>query len=189
MIIIQSPNKFISNDNFNRIFIYLSGSTINNSNWQKDLIDYIRNNIQKYRIEKQDKIVLFNPRKENNNNMVSEEEIKEQIKWENENIKKSDIFTIFLDETELSNDIKVFYELGRNLKLFQEIYNDSINEHFLICYKKGYKQSTYLKEQINNDTKNLLKPIEINEISEYGELVLKKLKIYIKKLINLRKKI
>ena len=188
MNIIQSPNKFISNDNFNRIFIYLSGSTTNNSNWQKDLIEHIKNNIQKYSIENQDKIVLFNPRKENINNMVNEEEIKEQIKWENENIKKSDIFTVFLDETELSNDIKVFYELGRNIKAFQEIYNDSINDHFLICYKKGYKQPTYLKEQINNDTKNLLQPIEINEISEYGELVLKKIENLYKKTDQFTKK-
>ena len=146
MNIIQSPNKYISNDNFNRIFIYLSGSTTNNSNWQKDLIDHIKNNIQKCCIEKPDKIVLFNPRKEGiNNNNVCEEEIKEQIKWENENIKKSDIFTILLDETELSNDIKAFYELGRHLKTFQEIYNDNINDHFLICYKKGYKQSNIFK--------------------------------------------
>ena len=77
MNIIQSPNKYISNDNFNRIFIYLSGSTANNSNWQKDLIDCIKNNIQKYCIENQDKIVLFNPRKENINNNLCEEDIKE----------------------------------------------------------------------------------------------------------------
>ncbi len=188
MNIIQSPNKYIPNDNFDKIFIYLSGTIISNSNWQKDLIDYIKNNIQKYSIEKPDKIVLFNPRKENVNNNSSEEEIKEQIKWENENIRKSDIFTIFLDEVELSNDNKVFYELGRYLKLFQEIYNDNINDHFLICYKKGYKQSTYLKEIISSDTKDILKPIEINEMSEYGELILKKIENLYKKTNQFTKK-
>ena len=100
MNIIQSPNKYASNDNFNRIFIYLSGGTTNNSSWTKDLIEYLKNNIQKYCIEKLDKIVFFNPRKENLNNNSSEEEIKEQIIWENENIKISDIFTIFLDKLE-----------------------------------------------------------------------------------------
>ena len=181
MNIIQSPNKYVSNDNFNRIFIYLSGGTTNNSNWAKDLIEYLKNNIQKYCIEKLDKIVFFKPRKENLNNNSSEEEIKEQIIWENENIKISDIFTIFLDKLESPNDIKIFYELGRYLKFFQEIYNNNINDHFLICYQKGYKYSINLIEQIKYDTNNILKPIEINEISEYGELVLKKIENLYKK--------
>ena len=188
MNIIRSPDKFISNDNFNRIFIYLSGGTTNNSNWTKDLIEYLKNNIQKYCIEKLDKIVLFNPRKENINNNSSEEEIKEQIIWENENIKKSDIFTIFLDKLESPNDIKIFYELGRYLKFFQEIYNNNINDHFLICYQKGYKYSINLIEQIKYDTNNILKPIEINEISEYGELILKKIENLYKKTYPFTKK-
>ena len=99
-------------------------------------------------------------------------------KWK---YKKSDIFTIFFDKFESPNDIKIFYELGRYLKFFQEIYSNDINDHFLICYQKGYKYSINLIEEIKYGTKNILKPIEINEISEYGELVLKKFENLYKK--------
>ncbi len=55
------------------------------------------NNINNYINSNLDRIILFNPNIENNSNNKKNEEIEDKIKWEKENIIKTDIFTIFFD--------------------------------------------------------------------------------------------
>ena len=166
MSIINYPNKYIPKDNKEKIFIYLAGDT------KQELIDYILDNIKTYLNNNIDKIIFFyNP--SNNINNQKDEEIEDIIKWENEIIIKSDIFTIFFDENNNNNN---YYQLGRYLSFFHEIYNESLSKHFIISYKKDFKNLLFLKTQIKIAIKDLLEPIEINEISEYSKLILNKLK-------------
>ena len=158
-------NKFNSKDNLDRIFIYLAGSVTS------ELIDYIRNNISNHPIKHINKIVLFNPTINNLENK-SEEEKKEYYQWENEYIRKSDIFAILFDKNE---DNQCFYQLGLYLSFFYEIYKTKINQHFILAYAKESKNEFFLKNQVNLSVKNLIEPILVNDIPSFGDLVLKKL--------------
>lgn len=164
MEIIQAPNKFNSNDDKDRIFIYLGGSI------KPELIEYIRNNISNYPIQHINKIVLFNSIYNLENK--SEEEINEYYKWENEYIKKSDIFAILFDHNETN---KYFYQLGSYLSFFYDIYKTNINKHFILSYTKESKNDLYLKAQVKLLVKDLIKPIEANDIPSYGDIILKKI--------------
>ena len=166
MEIIQAPNNFNSNDGKDRIFIYLAGIL------KSELIDYINNNITNYSIKHIEKMVIFNPSYDLENK--SEEEKKDFFKWEEENIKRSDIFAILLD-----NEEKYFYQLGKYLSFFYDIYKNNINQHFIIGYIEKFKNILYLKSQVDLTVKNLVTPIEIKDLTAYGNLILKKLeKLY-----------
>jgi len=166
MEIIQAPNNFSSTDFKDRIFIYLAGKS------NPELIDYIRNNIANYSIKFIEKMVIFNPSYDLENK--SEEEKKSYFKWEEDNIKRSDIFVILLDNNE-----KYFYQLGKYLSFFYDIYKNNINEHFIIGYTGEFKNVLYLKSQVDLTVKGLVTPIEIKDMPSYGNEILKKLeKLY-----------
>ena len=160
MEIIKSPNNFFQNDPLSRIFIYLAGKVTN------ELLDYLNGNIKNYAIKNVNKMVVFYSESDLQNK--SENEIKEKLKWENDHIKISDIIAILIDDN--MND-KYFYDLGKYLSFFHDIYKDDIKKHFIVAYIKELKNQIYLKSELNE----LVTPIEINEISSYGDLVLKKL--------------
>jgi small GTP-binding protein len=166
MEIIQAPNKFVPKDNHDRIFVYLSGTKKNG------LIEYININISKTSIKKVDKMVILDPK--NEIEKKTEDEIKEQIKWEDENAKMSDIYSILFDETDNCNN-KNFYDLGKYLSFFYDIYKNDINQHCIIAYMKGFKHEIFLKNEINSFTKGLVEPMKINDISVYGDAILNKL--------------
>ena len=168
MEVIKYPNKYIQKDDRDRIFIYLGG------NIKNELIDYIKNNIQKYHIKYIDKMVLFNSINDIEN--PSEEEIKNYLKWENEYIKKSDIYTILFDNTENN---KQFYDLGQYLSFFYDIYKYNINNHFIIAYTKEFNNELLLKAQVDKTINDLIVPIKISNYSTYGDLILQLLeKLY-----------
>ena len=171
MIILEAPNKYNHTTKIDKIFTYIDGNINKDINWQKDLINYMSQNISNYS-RKPEYVAIFNPRKENIQNDPTEKEINEQINWEYENIHNSDLYTILFDKT----DDKLFYNLGMYLNYFYDIYKKNISEHFLICYKKGFEKKIELKTQVSLATNNLIEPIEIDEIQKYGDLILQKIK-------------
>ena len=166
MEVIQSPNEFISNDYLDKIYIFLGGKIKN------ELIDYLKKNISQYSIKNIDKIILFNPIQDFENK--SEDEIKKHLKWEDEYIKKSDIFIILIDETETPND-KYFNDLGKYLSYFYDVYKKNINQHCIIAFTKEFTNKSYLKNELSITFKDLIPPIEIEGIDYFGNLILKKL--------------
>ena len=82
MEIIQAPNKFISKDDTDKLFIYLGGTI------KAELIDYIKDKITGYEV-KPNKVVIFNSKCDLSNK--SNDEKKEYFTWENDQAKKSDI--------------------------------------------------------------------------------------------------
>ena len=169
MNIVESPNDFIKEDRVDYIFLFLSG------NISQELINYLSTNIKHYQIKNADKIVLFYSK--NKNDIKSEEQIKKEINWEYEYKNQSDIFTIYFSEPD---DIKSYYDLGRYIKFYHEIYKENLSDHILIGYKEGYKNSLFLKKELELSTNGLISPIEIKDISVYGDLILKMIeKLYI----------
>ena len=164
MEIIQAPNQYHQNDNKDRIFIYLAGSV------KQELIEYIKNNISNYSLKYMNKIVFFDSTFNLENK--TEEEIKAYYKWENEYIKNSDIFALLLDNNENN---KSYYQLGAYLSFFYDIYKMNINQHFILAYTKESKNELFIKTQVVLLVKNLINPILINDISSYGDIILKKL--------------
>ena len=164
MEIIQAPNKFNKNDDKDRILIYLGGSV------NHELIDYIRNNISNYPIKFINKIVLFNSIYNLENK--SDEEINEYYKWENDYIKKSDILSILFDNNENN---KYYYQLGLYLSFFYDTYKININNHFILAYTAESKNALYLNAQVKLVVKNLIKPIKVNNIPSYADIILKKI--------------
>ena len=158
--VIQPLDKFVPQDT-DRLLIFLGGSI------KKELIDYINNKIKGYEV-KPDKIVLFN----SIYTIKAEEEQKDYYIWENENIKKSDIFVILFDNSE---NEKNFYQLGKYLYFFNDIYKNKLNEHFLVAYTDQFKNEFYLETQIDLAAKNLITPLKVNNMESYGDLILKKI--------------
>lgn len=168
MEIIQAPNKFVSNDDTDKLFVYLGGSI------KAELIDYIKDKITGYEV-KPNKVVIFNSIYDLSNK--SEEEKKEYFTWENDQSKKSDIFIILFDDSEKE---KNFYQLGKNVLYFSEIYKNNLDQHFLVAYTDQFKNEFYLKTQLNLTVQNLISPSKINDTPSFGDLILKKIESFYK---------
>ena len=156
-----------------KILIFLAGGITNCSNWQKTLIDIFSSTLKEkeYLLN----ILFINPRRKNSISFKNEEEIIKQIKWEFKYLNKCDLFTMFFDDTKLSDQPICFYELGKYLNQFQNIYKNNYEEHIIISYKKGFKRSLDLKIQIDLATNSKIKPIEIEDIDEYSKIIMNKI--------------
>lgn len=169
MKIIQSPEDIILNEKEDKILIFLAGGITNCSNWQDSLLE----NLKLILKEKEyfQNLIFINPKRESSILFINEEEIIKQIKWEYKYLNQCDIFTMFFDDTKLSDQPICFYELGKYVNQFQNIYKNNFEEHILISYKKGFRRTLDLKIQIDLASNSKIKPIEINEITEYSKIV------------------
>ena len=179
---IQSPNEYIPEEKKDKILIFLAGGITNCSDWQKSLIE----NLQLTLKEKEyfSNLIFINPRRKSSIFFKNEEEIIKQIKWEFKYLNKCDLFTMFFDNSKLSDQPICFYELGKYLNQFQNIYKNNYEEHIIISYKKGFRRTLDLKIQVDLATNSKIKPIEIEEIGEYSIILINK----IENLFNKKKK-
>ncbi len=170
---IQSPNEYIPEEKKDKILIFLAGGITNCSDWQKSLIE----NFQLTLKEKEyfSNLIFINPRRKSSVFIKNEEEIIKQIKWEFKYLNQCDLFTMFFDDTKLSDQPICFYELGKYLNQFQNIYKNNYEEHIIISYKKGFRRTLDLKIQVDLATNSKIKPIEIQEIDEYSLILNKKI--------------
>lgn len=100
-IIIQSPNDTYSVQNNLNKKLFIAGGITNCPNWQSELISYL---------DDIENLTIYNPRRENIpiNDVKSTEE---QITWEYNKLKDSDIISFWFSRGSL-NPI-VLYELGK----------------------------------------------------------------------------
>ena len=169
---LQSPNEYIPEGKKDKILIFLAGGITNCSNWQKTLIENFSLTLKEK--EYISNILFINPRRESSISFKNEEEIIKQIKWEFKYLNQCDLFTMFFDDTKLSDQPICFYELGKYLNQFQNIYKN-YDEHIIISYKKGFKRTLDLKIQVDLATKSKIKPIEIEEIDQYSKILMNKI--------------
>ena len=170
---LQSPNEYIPDEKKEKILIFLAGGITNCSNWQKSLIDIFSFTLTEK--EYLSNILFINPRRKNSISFNNEEEIIKQIKWEFKYLNQCDLFTMFFDDTKLSDQPICFYELGKYLSQFQNIYKNNYDEHIIISYKKGFKRTLDLKIQVDLATNSKIKPIEIEEIDDYSTIIKNKI--------------
>jgi hypothetical protein len=102
--VIEAPNRIELDDN--KINIFLAGGITNCPNWQKELIELLKNRIQ----DDNDDLVLFNPRRENFPIHIPDESLR-QIEWEHDYLESCDQIVYWFSRGSL-NPIAL-YELGR----------------------------------------------------------------------------
>jgi len=105
--IIEATNQSIEN---NKIKIFLAGGITNCPDWQKVIIDKIKHSSNYYIKIMLENVTIFNPRRKNFP-IEDPNASKEQITWEYERLRESNIIVFWFSKGSL-NPI-VLYELGR----------------------------------------------------------------------------
>ena len=137
MQIIIAPEAFQKKEN--QIGIFLAGGITNCSEWQNEVIKCL-NDMSKYVEDGLEKLVIFNPRRKNFP-MDNPNAAEEQITWEFNFLEKCDIFSIYFDYTEKSDQPICFYELGRNLVKMEIKFPEDFKERIVISYKENFKRA------------------------------------------------
>ena len=184
MKILQSPEEYIFKEKEDKILIFLAGGITNCSNWQDSLIESLKPILKEK--EYFQNLILINPKRESSIALNNEKEIIKQIKWEYKYLNQCDIFTMFFDDTKLSDQPICFYELGKYLNQFQNIYKTNFEDHIIISFKNGFRRDLDLKIQIDLATNSKIKPIQINEINEYSKIICDKIDNLFKKTKKIR---
>jgi hypothetical protein len=132
--VVEAPNK----DNVDGFKVFLAGGITSCPNWQKSIIDKLKG--QEKNIK--ENIILFNPRRENFP-IHDPNAANEQIKWEYDKLKESDMIIFWFSRGSL-NPI-VLYELG--------MWGNSRDIPIIIGIDEGYER----KQDVEIQTK-LAKP-------------------------------
>ncbi len=130
-LIIEAPNEVYSLENSSNIKLFLAGGISNCPNWQKDLIEKLKNF---------PKLTIYNPRRENFP-IEDKDAAEEQITWEFNHLRDSNIIIFWFSRGSL-NPI-VLYELGR--------WGNSSNIPILIGIDPEYerKQDVIIQTQLS----------------------------------------
>ena len=111
--------------------IFLAGGITHCSDWQKEVVKYFRNKDYNY--------VLCNPRRDNFP-IYDLNASHEQIKWEFDCLERCDVFTIYFDYSEKSDQPICFYELGRNLLRMKEKFPDDWDKRIVITCNNDFRR-------------------------------------------------
>ena len=133
MRVITAP-EIISDIEDDDIAIFLAGGITNCQDWRKSVIS----NLNKV-YENDDRVVIFNPRREGFNEFNEAETFK-QIKWEFDAIKECDIFGMFFCDSKSIQPI-CMYELGKQLSYCKYTFGKNENIiHTLIGVEEEYSR-------------------------------------------------
>lgn len=108
--------------------VFLAGGITNCSNWQKEVIEGLKNT----------NIVVFNPRRENFP-IHDPNAADEQIRWEFEALERADIFSMYFADAESDQPI-CMYELGRNLLRMQMRYPRTWEHRVIVTADPRYRR-------------------------------------------------
>ena len=129
MKVITAVEKY--KPNYGDITVFLAGGITDCDNWQKRVIDYLKTQ------QHTEHLVVFNPRRDKfpiNDPNAAEE----QITWEFNNLEKADMFSMYFCDSKSDQPI-CLYELGRNLQLMQNKYDNWYNR-IIISSEDAYKR-------------------------------------------------
>lgn len=131
--------------------IFLAGGITNCSEWQKEVINYFK--------DKDYDWILCNPRRDNfpKELLKDREESYKQIKWEFVYLESCDVFSIYFDNTEQSDQPICFYELGRNICRMQARFPDDWYKRIIITCHKDFKRLLDVEIQTDLATDGKLK--------------------------------
>ena len=128
----------------NEVTCFLAGGITNCPDWQKETIE----NFKKYDAQypgELDKLVLFNPRRENFP-IDDPNASTEQITWEFNALQQMDIFSMFFTGGTSDQPI-CMYELGRNISRMTQLFMDDFDKRIVISCDPEYKRAADVKIQ------------------------------------------
>ena len=131
----------LTNDDMNKVKIFLAGGITNCRNWQQEVIKGIQN---KY-IDTEDMIII-NPRRENFPIGDKSESVR-QIDWEFRMLERCDIFTMYFCSGESDQPI-CMYELGRNIIRMQTRFPSNWEQRIVVSSEYKYKRKTDVNIQV-----------------------------------------
>lgn len=140
MKIYTAPDKV----NTDKPIVFLAGGITNCSDWQKEVIEHFKDRYTNW--------ALCNPRRDDFE--YSFYGAVEQIEWEFSCIEKCDIFSMYFDYSEESDQPICFYELGRNLLRMQERFPDDWEDRIVISCHEDFKRRTDVSIQTLLATKS-----------------------------------
>lgn len=151
MKIITAPERF-DGPGFS---CFLAGGITNCPDWQKQVINYIKEYESKNSILEH--FNIYNPRRENFPIHIPTA-AQEQIKWEYNYLNYCDIFSIYFCNSPSDQPI-CMYELGRYLLLYKQLYPASYEHRVIISIESGYKREQDVIIQTQLATKDMIIPI------------------------------
>lgn len=116
------------------VSVFLAGGITNCPDWQKDII----NKLQTDYTNLDDKLVIFNPRRENFP-IGDKSASYKQIEWEFNALEKADIFSMYFTSG-VSDQPICMYELGRYISRMQAKYPVDWKYRIIISVEDGYKR-------------------------------------------------
>ncbi len=146
------------------VAVFLAGGITNCEDWQNKVIDCLK----RYPAKDTEHLVIFNPRRSEWPSNGDTDEIRRQIHWEAEYIRKCDIFSMYFTNTKDSDQPICFYELGRYTQ----------NGRDIISYQEGFKRALDVDIQME-----ILAPgMKVNKNvtpEQHAEIIFKKHKEFV----------
>ena len=169
VIVVTAP------DEFQKLFgvkVFLAGGITNCPDWQKDVIEYIKKEFEKYccddlyvneKYGNHSDLIIFNPRRDNFP-IDDPSASRNQILWEFNALEKCDIFSMYFSSGESDQPI-CMYELGRNLCRMQDK-SPYWQDRIVITAENGYRRKSDVILQTRLATHVWLAP-EFPEETDY----------------------
>ena len=135
---------------------FLAGGITNCIDWQNEVINQLK--------DFNEHLVLCNPRRANfpiNDPNAS----LEQITWEYKFLEKCEIFSMYFDGTDKSDQPICFYELGRNIERMKQKFSMNWDKHIIISVDMNFKRASDVIIQTKLATNDQVK-VNINYNSE-----------------------
>lgn len=173
MRVITAPDNYeIKPD---EISLFLAGGITNCPNWQKEIIDLLKQDDTFL-----DQLVVFNPRRENFP-IHDPNAAYEQIEWEFTYLEQADIFSMYFCGG-VSDQPICMYELGRYTSRMQSKYPSTWMSRLIISAESGYNRKLDVLVQMNLACHGLFVRSSAPDAREYHTYRIKKA---YKHLINL----
>ena len=148
MRVITAPEEYKIQDD--EVTVFLAGGICGCENWQYDVIQKLKEIDDKERREGReglDKLVLFNPRRENFP-IGDRLESWNQIKWEFNALERCNIFSMYFCSGDSDQPI-CMYELGRNIVRMQQRYATDWYGRIIVSVEDGYKRKDDVVTQLS----------------------------------------
>ena len=137
MIVITAPEKYVSQSG--DVCVFLAGGITNCTNWQKEVIQTLRNKMKAID-EAERRLVVFNPRRDYYP-VHDPSANQEQIEWEFKYLERCHIFSMYFCSGESDQPI-CMYELGRHLRRIATERNRTFVDCAIVTVEDGYKRHT-----------------------------------------------
>jgi hypothetical protein len=140
MKVITAIDEYNERKQENDVFCFLAGGITNCAEWQDAVLDLLK--------DEDDHLIIFNPRRKKfpiNDPTASFE----QIKWEFDHLMNCDIFSMYFDGTEQSDQPICFYELGKYLTEKKYVSSSTLNcrQCKLLCPEHMSNKHLYFQMQ------------------------------------------